>query len=270
MTLIVQRLLISCPRFRSNLRWLVFFWLRKRWLDNQQFFFWLRLRVRVGITEIFHTPLSAHLSLSFPPVHHSKNRTEHKYRKSSPNEVQVDKGRLPWLLLVLVKHQIVSTLAATPGSFSLLYFFISVLSSAGFQMSQISNFKVKAWLGESFVQKEFKFTLEAIVQIARSLRTKSLDTDQSFNLKGMPVAVINTDLKPIKNNLQRIRHWFFGVNAYKAIWRNRSEKMKNHFSWKSIGKVSPKGPDRRDRTTVKIKRGGSNKITIRKMFDAER
>ena len=205
----------------------------------------------------------------FPPVHNSKYRTEHKYRKSSPNEVQVDKG-----ILLLVKHQIVSTLAATPGSFSesLLYFLISVLCcpSAGFQIPQISNFKVKAWLRGSFVSKEFKFTLEAIVQIARSLRTKSLDTDQNFKLKGLPVAVINTDLKPIKNNLQRIRHWFFGVNAYKAIWRNRSEKMKNHFGWKSIGKVSPKGPDRRDRTTVKIKRGGSNKITIRKMFDVER
>ena len=62
--------------------------------------------------------------------------------------------------------------------------------------------------------KEFKFTLEPIVQVAGSLRTKSLDTNQNFNKKGLPVAVTNTDLKPIKNNLQ---HKFCGVNVYKAI-----------------------------------------------------
>ena len=58
----------------------------------------------------------------------------------------------------------------------------------------------------SFVSKEFKFTLEAIVQVAGSLRTKSLDPNQKFNLKDLPVAVTNTDLKPIKNDLQRIKH----------------------------------------------------------------
>ena len=56
------------------------------------------------------------------------------------------------------------------------------------------------------MSKEFKFTLEAIVQVAGSLRTKSLDPNQKFNLKGLPVAVTNTDLKPIKNDLQCIKH----------------------------------------------------------------
>jgi hypothetical protein len=119
---------------------------------------------------------------------------------------------------------------------------------------------------ESFVSKEF--TLEAIVQVARSLGTKSLDKNQIFNLS---VAVTNTDLKPLYNNCQRIKHQFRGVNAYKAIWTNRSEYIENHFSWKSTGKVFPKGPVRSDKATVKIKRGGSNRITIsRKMFNAER
>ena len=64
------------------------------------------------------------------------------------------------------------------------------------------------------------FTVEAIVQVARSLRTKSLDTNQNLiNLKGLPVEITtNTDLRPIKNNLQRIN---LGkscrVNVYKGI-----------------------------------------------------
>ena len=37
-----------------------------------------------------------------------------------------------------------------------------------------------------------------------------------------------------------------------------------------MGKVFPKGPDWSDRATAaKTKRGGSKRITIRKMFDAE-
>jgi hypothetical protein len=38
-----------------------------------------------------------------------------------------------------------------------------------------------------------------------------------------------------------------------------------------MGKVFHKGPDRSDKaTSVKIKRRGSNRITMTKMFDAER
>ena len=39
-----------------------------------------------------------------------------------------------------------------------------------------------------------------------------------------------------------------------------------------MGQVIPKSPDRKasHKISVKIKRGGSNRITIRKMFDAER
>ena len=67
----------------------------------------------------------------------------------------------------------------------------------------------------SFVSKEF--TLEAIVQVVRSLRTKSLDTNQNINLKGLPVAVTNTDLKPLHNKLQHIKRQVYGVFAYEVI-----------------------------------------------------
>ena len=52
---------------------------------------------------------------------------------------------------------------------------------------------------ESFVSK--KFTLEAIVQVARSLGTKSLDGNQIFSLRGMSVAFTNTDLEPLNDTL---------------------------------------------------------------------
>ena len=43
--------------------------------------------------------------------------------------------------------------------------------------------------------------------------------------------------------------------------------MKNQFSWKSTGKVVPKDPVPTDRVR---KWGRSYRMTIRKMFDAER
>ena len=61
-----------------------------------------------------------------------------------------------------------------------------------------------------FVAK--KFILEAIVQVARSIGTKFLDTNIIFiSLGGLSVAFNNTDLKPLNNNFQRIKLHFFGV-----------------------------------------------------------
>ena len=69
---------------------------------------------------------------------------------------------------------------------------------------------------ESFVSK--KFTLEVIVQVAGSLGTKSLDTNQIFSLRDSSVfAFTNTDLKPLINNFKRIKHQFSGVITYKAF-----------------------------------------------------
>ena len=63
-----------------------------------------------------------------------------------------------------------------------------------------------------------EFTLEAIVQVARPLGTKSLvDTNRIVSLRGSSVAFTNTDLKPLNNNLQRNKHQFFGVITYKAF-----------------------------------------------------
>ena len=66
-----------------------------------------------------------------------------------------------------------------------------------------------------------KFALEAIIQVARSLGTKSLvDTNENFNLRGLSIAFTKTDLKPFNNNLQRIRQRSFidaGVNIYKRM-----------------------------------------------------
>ena len=62
-----------------------------------------------------------------------------------------------------------------------------------------------------------KFTLEAIVQVARSIGTKSLETNRIFSLEGLSDAFTNTDLKPHNNNLQNIKHRFLGVNTYKAF-----------------------------------------------------
>ena len=50
-----------------------------------------------------------------------------------------------------------------------------------------------------------KFTLEAVVQVSRSHGTKSLVTNWIFNQRGLSVAFTNTDLKPLNNNLQRIK-----------------------------------------------------------------
>ena len=66
--------------------------------------------------------------------------------------------------------------------------------------------------GFIFVLK--KFTLEAIVQVARSLGTKSLDTNQIFSVRDLSVAFSNTDLKPLNNYLQHIRQRFYGVTRY--------------------------------------------------------
>ena len=64
-----------------------------------------------------------------------------------------------------------------------------------------------------------KFALEAIVQVARSLGTKSLDTDQIFSLGGLSVAFKITDLKPLSNSFQRIKIHFFGeiTGTYKEF-----------------------------------------------------
>ena len=69
-----------------------------------------------------------------------------------------------------------------------------------------------------FVAK--KFTMKAIVQVARSLGTKFLDTNIIFiSLGGLSVAFNNTDLKPLNNNFQRIKLHFSGVitGTYKEI-----------------------------------------------------
>jgi hypothetical protein len=77
----------------------------------------------------------------------------------------------------------------------------------------------KSKLRESFFVLK-KFTLEAIVQVARSLGTKSLGTNQNFSPRNLSVAPINTDLKPLNNYLQCINHikpQFCGVITYKAF-----------------------------------------------------
>ena len=69
-----------------------------------------------------------------------------------------------------------------------------------------------------FVEK--KFILEAIVQVARSIGTKFLDTNIIFiSLRGLSVAFNNTDLKPLNNNFQRIKLHFFGeiIGTYKEF-----------------------------------------------------
>ena len=69
--------------------------------------------------------------------------------------------------------------------------------------------------GNLFLSKAF--TQEAIVQISRSLGTKSLNKDRIFSLRGWSVAFDNTDLKPLNNYLQHIKHQFCGVIMYKAF-----------------------------------------------------
>ena len=62
-----------------------------------------------------------------------------------------------------------------------------------------------------------KFTLEAIVQVALSLGTKSLDTNRIFSLGDLSIASI-TDLKPLNNNFLRITQRFSGSIRYMAFW----------------------------------------------------
>ena len=57
--------------------------------------------------------------------------------------------------------------------------------------SQTSKSKLR---GSFFALKNLKFTLEAIVQVARSLGTKSLEKNRIFSLRGSSVAFTNTDL----------------------------------------------------------------------------
>ena len=84
-----------------------------------------------------------------------------------------------------------------------------------FPSSRVGDF-VKSMLTENIVSK--KFTLEVIVQVAGSLGTKSLDTNQTFSLRDSSVfAFTNTDLKPLNNNFKRIKHQFSGVITYKAF-----------------------------------------------------
>ena len=64
--------------------------------------------------------------------------------------------------------------------------------------------------------------MEVIVQDApsRSLGTKSLDIHSDFSLRES-VAFTNTDLRPLDNNLQRIRFQFFGgIIMYKTFRTN--------------------------------------------------
>ena len=76
-------------------------------------------------------------------------------------------------------------------------------------ISQTSKVKVEGELCE--------FTLEAIVQVARSLGTKSLDTNRIFSLRDLSVVFNSTDLEPLDNNLQRIMLQFWGVITYKVF-----------------------------------------------------
>ena len=117
---------------------------------------------------------------------------------------------------------------------------------------RISNF--------NFVSQ--KLTLEPIVQIARSLGTKSLDINWIFSQRRLSVAFTITDLKPFNNSLQRIEHQFCRVKIEKAVQRKCSKSIKNCFSWKSTRKVFPKAPFQNGRL--------SSRMTMRKMFDAKR
>ena len=83
-----------------------------------------------------------------------------------------------------------------------------------------------------------------------------------FSLRGLSVGFTKTDLKPLNNNLQRIESQFCRVIVKKEVWMNSSKLIKNHFSWKSTGKVFPNAPVRMGTF--------SSRITMRKMFDAER
>jgi hypothetical protein len=53
----------------------------------------------------------------------------------------------------------------------------------------------------------------------------------------------------------------------KVFFWNRSKSRKNHFSWKRIGKMFPKAPDRIE--NVRVTGEGFNR-TIRKILGAER
>ena len=67
---------------------------------------------------------------------------------------------------------------------------------------------------ESFVSK--KFTLKAIIQVARSLGAKSLVTNRIL-IELEERFVGWTDLKPLDNDLQPIKPRFCGVITYKAF-----------------------------------------------------
>ena len=66
-----------------------------------------------------------------------------------------------------------------------------------------------------FVTK--KFSPEANIQVGRLLRTKSLESNPIFSLRGKSVVFTNTDLKPLNNNLQRIKLQFSRVITYKEF-----------------------------------------------------
>ena len=84
-----------------------------------------------------------------------------------------------------------------------------------------------------------------------------------FSLGNLSVIFTKTDLKPLNNNPQRIKCQFCRVITEKVVCRKCSKSIKYHFSWKSMGKVFRKAP---------LVRNGrlSSRITMRKMFDAER
>ena len=63
----------------------------------------------------------------------------------------------------------------------------------------------------SFVSE--KFTVEAIVQIVRSLWTKSLDINQILSLRGLSIAFSYTDLKPLSNYFQHVKNQSCGVTT---------------------------------------------------------
>ena len=108
----------------------------------------------------------------------------------------------------------------------------------------------------SFVSE--KFALEAIVQIVRSLWTKSMDINQILSLRGLSIAFSYTDLKPLSNYFQHVKNQSCGVTTCNVFFWNWLKLRKNHFSWKRIGEVFPKAPDGIE--NVRVTWGGSNRI----------
>ena len=65
-----------------------------------------------------------------------------------------------------------------------------------------------------------QYALKAIVQVARSLGTKTLNTNRIFSLRGVVSCNKNTDLKPLNNRLQHINHQISGEITNKIFQIN--------------------------------------------------